>query len=907
MAVLVIRLFLLTVVDGADLKKEGENNTIKTIYSDAPRGNIYDKNGEILATNIPTYSVDLSIGNMNSEQLNSVIIDLLNIFNKNGDKIVDNFPIILNQDGSYSYTFDAEIANYLATQGLSSDMKAKAVFEEMRRRHNIPEGMEKFAAQEALVKLGVYVPISVKDFTWIENRDKKDFLEKYGVKSTKTSAKAAFEKIIEAYDIPKDLNPGSARQVMQLRYELTSLGYMKYIPARIAMEISEKSVLELEERSNELQGVSVILENIRYYPKGELASHVLGYLGKISDDNKEDYVKNKGYKPTDMIGLDGIEQSMEDVLRGTDGTQNLQVNASGEIMRQLGEVVKPQKGKDIVLSIDSRLQKIAEESVDKAVEAVRKGGTYQSKWTTYKYNHSSPVASQACAVVLDVKTGEPIAYAMSENYDPNLFARGISSADWASLQPKNPRDPLSPIPLYDIVAKMSVQPGSTFKPLIASMALEKGLDPDRKLTDKGVIEIGSTKYSCLQWNTYGGTHGQLDLYKALEVSCNYYFFDLATGKDQANGTSLGYNSPVNIDEIARYAKMFGLGQKTGIELQESVVPAPTSTSKIENIKAQLKNWLLSQSNYVFKNEIYADKNKLNKAIDTIVSWTDEDNIKLSVLRKRMQDIGIKKEEVELVADTCKFTYYNYSKWTEGDSFNIGIGQGETQFTPLQMANYIATIGNGGYLNNISLIRAIEDTASLEKKPASRVEIKEENLKIVIEGMRRVAAQGSLRGTLGKLDISAGGKTGTAQRSGKINPPDEVEYVKKNLSKINSQLSWPSVEAEMVKIMADFPDLYGDNPNGAVRKAVRNLSGRDFDVTRIDAYKADNVPFGWVVGLAPTENPEIAVVGMVVQGGESAAPAPIVNDLISAYFELKKSDEESGKKAMNYEEFFKDVK
>ena len=139
-------------------------------------------------------------------------------------------------------------------------------------------------------------------------------------------------------------------------------------------------------------------------------------------------------------------------------------------------------------------------------------------------------AASGAAVALDVKTGQILAMASAPDFDPNDFAVSISREKWESLQRKNLRDPMSPAPLYNVATMSAVQPGSTFKPVTALAALSCGLDENRYLYDGGHVELGGKSYGCILWNRSRKTHGYVDLRKALAVSCNYYFYDIASGE-----------------------------------------------------------------------------------------------------------------------------------------------------------------------------------------------------------------------------------------------------------------------------------------------------------------------------------------------------------------------------------------
>ncbi|MDR0357365.1 MAG: hypothetical protein LBH63_03245 [Clostridiales Family XIII bacterium] len=891
---LVIRLFIITGVQGERWTVEAETNTIKSVYTDAPRGEIYDRNGVLLAGNVPSFTVTFSRNSMSNDDTNASVANLIDILEKHGETLIDNFPILIAEDG-FSYTFDADVAVWLASQELPADFTAEQAFNEIRRRNNIEEGLDRFDAQAKLLEQGINPPISVDRMEFSRIRDKKKFLKQFQIEGD-PDARAAFAAVRAFYDLDKNLSDADARKMLAVRNDLTSQGYLRYLPTKVASGIKQETVLEIEERSHDLEGVSVITEYVRRYPQGNHASHIIGYMGKILEEKKEEYVDELGYRPTDLIGLDGIESSKEDVLHGVDGVKQIQVNSAGELIRTIGDEVTAQKGKDLVLTIDLRLQEIAEDALKRTLEGIRSKGSFSSKYGDYAFVDSARKAETGAVVMLNVKTGEPLAIASYPDFDPNLFAEGISQDAWASLQVSNPRDPLSPRPLYNVAARTAVQPGSTFKPMTAVAALESGLTSHRSLFDAHAVQIGDHKYSCL------GSHGNVNLFTALQYSCNFYFFDAASGRDWSRGgADLGYADNISIDKITEYAQQFGLGVKSGAEISETIIEAPNAAKKMETTQSLLRNYLTGQSEYIFNEEILGNYEQLTANIDKIVSWMPE-NPKLGDIKSRMLGLGIREDEATRVAEECKYTYFNYAEWTIGDTFNIAIGQGENAFTPLQMANYYATLGNGGVRNSLSLIKAVEGEGEAERPAGEPANISDvQHLKDIITGLRRVVTGGTLGRGFSGLPVEAVGKSGTAQRSGYVNPPDEVAYVREHLPGINSKLEWTAVEAEMQRLMREYPRIY-DNPNTAVRKAVMNLSGPGFNSERIDAYKSSYEDFSWIVGMAPANDPEIVVVCLIVQGGSSANAAPPVRELIGRYFELKAADEAAGS-AMDYDAFF----
>lgn len=886
MAILGIRLFGLTVVEGAQWDKAASNISIKSISTSAPRGEILDRYGRVMAGNIPSFTVQFSPGNLTNEQINFVSRNLIRILEENGDNYYDNFPILI-ENGKFYYTYQKDIENWLASQSMPTNYSAEQAFFEIRWRQNIDEGLDKYDAQAELQSVyNIFPPISVKNMKYLKELDKESFLGRYKL-DTSLTAKEAFQALKEKFELPSSISDAEARKIMVVRNELSSQGYRKYIPAKIAGGVSEETIVIVKEKNSDLPGVEVVAESIRYYPNGNTAAHVLGYLGQISESEKSEYVDEKGYKANDLIGREGIEKTLESTLKGKDGTKNVEVNAFGELVRVINET-EPQKGKDVYLTIDLELQKTAEAALEQALTEIQKAGTFQSQWGNYKYGTAYKNANVGAVVALDVETGDVLASASYPDFDPNLFASGISKEDWNALQGVNLRDPLSPLPLFNVAARTAVQPGSTFKMVTATAALESGLDPLTRLRDGGAVKLGNRTYGCLVWNRNRSTHGYINLYEALEVSCNYYFFDIATGKDFSKGTSLGFKDPINIKKITSYAEQYGLGLETGIEIPETVVPVPSEERKLAQIKAMLRNVLIGRAEMYFENSLIDDKEKLHENIMTIVSWTEE-NPTRNELIKRLGTLNVKEDLIETVADLCKFTYFNQATWTTGDELNISIGQGENAYTPLQMTNYVATIGNKGVHNEVSLIKAIEDLGNIKREAGKKIEIKDEkNLEHIIEGMERVVSgsRGSLRSVFANFPVQVAGKTGTAERGGKVNPPDEVEYIKQHLAQINRSLKWEDVEAELVRLMEDYPDIYTTR-NYAVRQAVINLSNGKVTSAKIDAYKADYDPFAWVMTLAPADDPKIAVGVLLFQGGTAGYAAPVAREVIAKYLQLDK--------------------
>ena len=884
LALLGVRLFVLSVFQNESWSEASENLSVKSVYSSSPRGQIYDRYGRLLAGNVQTFSVQFNGSGLKTQEINDTALSLARLLEQNGDTYVDNFPIVIDEYGNFAYTYQQSIDQWLKSMELPEGLSAEEAFSELRSIYGVDESLDVFEAQESLQNVfGLYIPITVRLMKYTGDVDRDSFLDKYNLPEGSGPAEA-FAALRSKFSIDRSLSAEDARKILVIRNELFDMGYRQYLPATIANGISEKSIVEIEERSKEFPGTSVVSKLKRYYPNGSTASHIIGYMGRISEANKEYYVDELGYNAGDLIGMSGLESSLESILHGTDGVEYLQVNASGKKVKSISNT-PPKKGKDVYITMDLELQKVAEDALQQALDAISTGGVFHSKYGDYNYGKAYKNANVGAVVALEVETGDVLCMASNPDFDLNLFAEGISSEDWNSLQSKNPRDQLAPAPLYNVATRSAVQPGSTFKMVTATAALDQGLNPNTRLRDGGFVMVGNRPYNCLIWTTSNTTHGSLNLPEALEVSCNYYFYDVATGKDYYTGRSLGYD--MDIDTIMKYARQYGLGEATGIEISETVAPAPSAESKMRSQKALLRYALNANAEKFFKTRVLADPELLSEKIEEIVSWADENPVRSEIIERLSEsDMGIKEGmEVEL-AELCKYTYFNYAEWTLGDEFNIAIGQGENAYTPLQMANYIATIGNGGLHNKVSLIKTIEGEGKREKEEAAKVDITDENLSYIIDGMNRVAqgSKGSLRGVFGTFPVKVAAKSGTATKDGKINWPDELEYLKTYLPQILRDVSWEEVESEAARLMEEYPSTY-TNRESASRRAIINLSGGTVSAASIDRFKEDYSPFAWVVAMAPADDPKIAVATLIFQGGTAAYAAPVAREVIGAYLRL----------------------
>ncbi len=315
----------------------------------------------------------------------------------------------------------------------------------------------------------------------------------------------------------------------------------------------------VEEHSSEFPDVQVAQQIVRTYPNGTLAAHVLGYVGEINSTELADH-KGQGYRPGDNVGKSGVELAYESALRGTPGVRKLEVDSNGNVLGTL-DTQPPVQGRDIRLTIDLNVQRLAEESLADGLTTAR---STVDLVKNSQFNGKTYPAPAGAVVVLDPRNGQVLALASSPTYDPRAFVNGISTSLYASLN-----DPANNEPLEDRATSGLYAPGSTFKVVTATAGLQHGLiTPTTPFYDKGYIQVAQQRF----YNDGHNIYGTLDLTQALTVSSDAYFYTL--GADfWENGRSLALQDT---------AKEYGFGAPTGIAIggeQAGRVPDPTTRRK----------------------------------------------------------------------------------------------------------------------------------------------------------------------------------------------------------------------------------------------------------------------------------------------------------------------------------------
>lgn len=492
-----------------------------------------------------------------------------------------------------------------------------------------------------------------------------------GYKFTGLNQNSAPEKFYEYFrdtvfkiDTEKYKEP-DIYKIMTLRFE--GLGYNPII----AEEIGTNTVAEVEERTDEFPGAIVDTVPSRKYVDAQYAAHVIGYVRTINE-NELAKRSDQGYKIDDIIGKSGIELTAEGYLRGTNGYRRIQIDESGKIKTISEEAVKP--GSDVVLTIDMRLQKAAMESLEKNIQVIRQK----------PHSKNTKDAYAGAAVVIDVNTGEVLALASYPSYDPSIYLAGPEDVEaQKAIKLLNKPDNTTSSE-YNRAIAGRYTPGSTYKPLIGIAALEeKKMDPYTKVFDAGYKIYDNMMLGSIEYNVYKTGLGWVNMIQAIQKSSNPYFYEL--------GVKTG------IDNIVKWAKLFGLGRKTGIDL-----------------------------------------------------------------------VG---EEAGIVSSKEYKATVNPYNWGKADTAQSSIGQLYNSFTPIQLANYAATIANGGKHFKPHIIKRVvkyDGSIVTETKPEYDIlPVKKENMKIIQEGMIAVANTEDGGGTAANqfnelLPIKVAGKTGTAE-------------------------------------------------------------------------------------------------------------------------------------------------
>jgi peptidoglycan glycosyltransferase len=522
------------------------------------------------------------------------------------------------------------------------------------------------------------LPISIEPFKFtIDDEESQVNWKKENDIKEDATPEQCFYELKEKYKIEQD-NILEAYKIMVVRYEISRNGYSSIRPVTIAKDVSRESAVKLGEQSIYFPGISATNEPMVSYPSGSLASHILGYVGNITEtelDGREDT-----YGINDVIGKVGIQYVFEEYLRGKDGIKQLDMSVDGTITDEYitQEAVA---GSDVILTIDANLQAATEKALANNIKKIAGGG----------FSKRSD-AKAGAAVVMNVKTGEILAMASYPDYEPELFVNGISQK---KLDEYNKGDNIFNRAISGVYA-----PGSTFKMITAIAGLETGvITPTEKINDIGVYKKAHEP-ACWIWNSYGMSHGWLNVTEAIIHSCNYFFYEV------------GYRA--TIDNIAKYAKYYGLGEKTNVELPME------------------------------EKGIVATRDKAKERGD---EW----------------QIG------ETLSAAIGQSYNSYTPIQMAKYISMLANGGEPiDVTIVKSINDV----NGNQVSKEDITKFVNAKLGLTKEKKENLNIKKENIDAILKGMKGVTSEegGTAYSTFANFNIELGGKTGSAQTDvqGKIN-------------------------------------------------------------------------------------------------------------------------------------------
>ena len=757
--VLIVQLFNLQIVGYEQNMTAATSKKTKTITSKGSRGTIMDSNSMTLAYDKQIYNVQFYRDpNFTSDQKDengntvsslylytSAIIDAIEIIERNGGTLNTTFS--LKQDemtGLWVFTWNNN--DYTASQQ---------------------------AARESMWRSNFYM----QDTTTYPQQE-------------------LFNKLCTRYKIPETLTTEQKLKVLSVWETMQNNAFLSS-PITIASNVSWETVIEIEAKALTLEGISVSVSTQRVYPNGTLACHVIGYIGKIQNyDTYYASYKDKGYALSDLIGLDGVEKTMEDWLTACTtqrvGKRVVEIDRYGAVSRTLS-TTEATDGNNVKLTIDSNLQRVAERALEENINYIRDEQETllaSDKWLdtnkavlqgTTRDFESNPIslAEKGAVVVIDME-GRVKALASYPPYDPNAFIVGGEAASEILLDSRNP--------LVNYAIGSRDTPGSIFKPVTATAGLISGqLTMTEQISDGGKF----TKYDktnpprCWVNQHYLSRHANQTVKEALTHSCNYFFYTV--------GSRLYEETD---DQLYKTAALYGLTTKTGIdlpgELQGYVGSQTTLYDKNKAISAaEQATWRPSivfnniKKNIVSVSEkLYGmtfDEDKLDKCVkrlmDMAVDYNQSDWLP-QIRAILMEELDMPREMVYLQAITGDtFIMLNEIKWGGSEAIMCAVGQSIKTVTPVALARYVAAVANGGKVYDLRIVDSIispDGEVLSSSSPILASEIEGDNvqeyLAYIREGMKGVA---EAEGTAAKFfndakydDIreNMGAKTGTAEKT-----------------------------------------------------------------------------------------------------------------------------------------------
>ncbi|MBS5950105.1 MAG: penicillin-binding protein [Clostridium sp.] len=898
------RLVYLQIYKHADYKERADISSTRLISEAAPRGKIYDSEGNILATNIQTYNLTYTKPNDENENFYETMSNVFKILSENGEEFQDDLLLKLDSNGKFYFDFKTDDSDtkkivevrFKRDRGLNEEIE-KAEFEDKESDFTdyeialVDKELLKLSPEETFYKLiKIYdlqelvnpVPVQEEGET---NKAYEARLEAYNEKYDEMSGKEILDELLTKYSLKE------VRQYIVVKDAIKMQSFKGYRAVTIAENIKQDTAFIVYQKLNDLPGIDVSIEPIRYYPYNNLASSTLGYLSSI-DSSKETNYELRGYDASsDLIGVAGIESAFESELKGVKGGTTVKVNSKGRVTEELFRL-DSYPGNNVHLTIDKNVQYAAEQALKDTLERVR--------------SSIAPNATRGAVVAIEVNTGRVIAMASYPDYDPNVFSipgkltdelsqeyfdpdidafakeymqKTGATGDIEDLFPMNEdtgkrTDGIDAYPkkFFNYATQGLLPPGSTFKPLTAIAGLMEGVvTEDEVMMDTNGTWSKDELPGMILKNFEGQANGATDLRKALQVSSNYYFYELGYRLYKNTGENIE-----SLDTLAHYAWKFGLGVapeeqtekslSTGIQIEEnfgqvynfeswktqfvdtpmyeivealqkgvyyrySFVPLDIEDNEsdpddLKEAKTALKNEMKAALEKVGTDEEITDNTKFAESlIPYIKNIMDiSPQFKSAVVetsQKRSVDIN---EEAGVISDAIAFYIINNQAVqikTPGQIISSAIGQGMNNVTPVQMANYVATLASGGKRYKVSVVDKITTPTGeviKEYKPelVDELDIPEEYLQAVKDGMYRVntsPSNGTAYTSFGNFPIKVAGKTGTADFS-----TDENYTIQGRLA-YGNYISFAPLDDPKIAIFSTIYDGKRGSEGATIHKAI----------------------------------------------------------------------------------------
>ena len=601
-----------------------------------------------------------------------------------------------------------------------------------------------------------------------------------------------FERLCTRYRIPEALTEEQKIKVLSVWETMQNNAFLSQ-PITIASNVSWETVIEIEAKALTLEGITVAVSTQRVYPNGTLAAHIIGYIGRIQNyDTFYASYQDKGYTLSDLIGLDGVEKTMEDWLTPCTtqrvGKRIVEIDRYGAVSRTLS-TSEATDGNNVKLTVDLNLQRVAENALKENIDYIRDAQEdllNSDKWldtnkkvlqgTTRDFD-SQPIelAEKGAVVVVDME-GRVKALASYPPYDPNAFIIGGEAASSILLDPRNP--------LVNYAIGSRDTPGSIFKLVTATAGLLSGeLTMTETIDDEGYFDKYDKSAPPKCWINIKQLYRHADqtVIQGLTHSCNYFFYTV--------GSRLYENTD---DQLYKTAALYGLTTKTGIDLPgelQGYVGSQTSLyDKNKAISAaEQATWRpFLVFNNVKKNLIKVgqdygmsfEEGKLNKCVkrlmDMAVDYNQSDWLP-EIRTILMEELDMPREMVYLqIVTGDTYIMLNEIKWGGSEAIMCAVGQSITTVTPVALARYVAAVANGGKVYDLQLIDSIispDGEVLSRSQPILASEIEGEGvdtyLACIREGMKGVTeAEGTATKFFRDSNVGdqIGAKTGTAEKT-----------------------------------------------------------------------------------------------------------------------------------------------